>query len=183
MLFGRRKRPHPWKRISNAVWPRAGWRRTAVYFRHRVSRIADTPHSIAAGLAAGAAISFTPFMGLHFVLAAVLAWITNGNLFASAVGTAVGNPWTFPVIWLLTLEIGRFIIGGTGSGLGKGELTMRMLVEHPFEIFLPMSVGGILVAVVVWFTTYYVSKPLVAAYQHRRRERIRGGRQGESDGE
>jgi hypothetical protein len=35
----------------------------------------------------------------HFVLSALLAYIARANIIASAIGTVVGNPWTFPFIW------------------------------------------------------------------------------------
>ena len=57
---------------------------------------------VAAGVAAGAFTSFTPFMGLHFLFAALFAWAIRGNLLASALGTFVGNPLTFPFIWAAT---------------------------------------------------------------------------------
>ncbi|MFR8207121.1 MAG: DUF2062 domain-containing protein [Alphaproteobacteria bacterium] len=34
-------------------------------------------------------------MGFHLLLAALTAWIIRGNILASALGTAAGNPWTF----------------------------------------------------------------------------------------
>ena len=54
---------------------------------------------------------FTPFVGFHFVLAAITAWIVRGNILASAIGTAAGNPWTFPFIWVSVLYTGRKILG------------------------------------------------------------------------
>ena len=45
---------------------------------HRIKRLPGTPQSIAAGVACGVAASFTPFIGLHFVLAALFAWLVGG---------------------------------------------------------------------------------------------------------
>ena len=70
--------------------------RSGQYVTKRILRLTATPHAVAAGVAAGAFTSFTPFMGLHFLLAAVLAWMVRGNLLAPALGTFVGNPLTFP---------------------------------------------------------------------------------------
>ena len=66
----------------------------------RLKRLQGTPYSIATGFACGVAISFTPFIGFHMILAALTAWLIRGNIIASAIGTIVGNPWTFPFIWL-----------------------------------------------------------------------------------
>ena len=50
------------------------------------------------GVSAGVFISFLPIPGFHFLLAALVAWCLAGNVVASALGTAFGNPLTFPVI-------------------------------------------------------------------------------------
>lgn len=51
-------------------------------------------------------MSFTPFIGFHFVLAAAVTMMMCSNLIASAVGTVVGNPITFPFIWIALLSRG-----------------------------------------------------------------------------
>src|SRR5690606_12123881 len=81
------------------------------YVAKRVLRLSASPHAIAAGFAAGVFASITPFVGLHFFLAGVIAWVTGGNLVASALGTAFGNPITFPLIWAGTYRLGRWILG------------------------------------------------------------------------
>lgn len=173
MLF---KRRHPLtftKRLGALFWPRAGWRRTATYFGHRLSRLPGSPSGIAAGFACGAAISFTPLIGLHFIGAAVLAWILRGNLFASAVGTVVGNPWTFPLIWIWIFNLGNWLLGqSAGRELPEG-MSFTLIVEHPWEIFLPMLVGGIPTALVAWFAFFFPVKRLVAGYQKARAKRLR----------
>ena len=59
--------------ILRFLWPTMSLRRIGSYYKRRVARLPGTPHSIAAGFASGAAVSFTPFMGFHFVLGALLA--------------------------------------------------------------------------------------------------------------
>ena len=60
-------------RLREAVLPKRGYRRGVEYLGHRVRRLPDTPHRIALGFACGVFSSFTPFFGLHIVLAAVIA--------------------------------------------------------------------------------------------------------------
>ena len=111
MLFKPRKPRSILYRARNILWPRAGWGRTLSYLRHRVARLPGTPESIAIGLACGIAVSFTPLIGFHFLVAALLAWVMGGNFLASALGTAFGNPWTFPLIWLWIYKLGTWILG------------------------------------------------------------------------
>ena len=88
--------------------------------------IEATPHAIAAGFAAGIAVSLSPLIGLHFVLGAALALLTRGNLLASALGTLVANPWTFPAIWLATYQVGAVLLPEHSAGQIGTETFERM---------------------------------------------------------
>jgi uncharacterized protein (DUF2062 family) len=173
MLFKRREPISLKKRLEAIFWPRAGWRRSATYFGHRLSRLPGSPSGIAAGFACGAAISFTPLIGLHFIGAAVLAWALRGNIFASAVGTVVGNPWTFPIIWIWIFNLGKWILGWEAGRELPEEMSFTIIVEHPWEIFLPMLVGGIPTALAAWFAFFFPVKRIVAGYQKARAHRLR----------
>ena len=63
-------------------------------------------YAIASGVACGAMVSFTPLLGLHFLLAIMFAFLIRGNLIAALTGTFVGNPITFPFIWGLIYNVG-----------------------------------------------------------------------------
>ncbi len=173
MLF-RRASPLPLhQRIRGVLWPRAGLKRTARYAVHRLARLPGTPHRIAAGFASGAAISFTPLVGFHFLGGALLALALRGNLLASAIGTAVGNPWTFPFIWAWIFGLGRWILGHTG---GVKELPSGLSITHIFDnfwgIFLPMLAGGLPTALLAWFLFYFPVRRLVTGYQAARQRRL-----------
>ncbi len=174
------------ERLREFLWPRSGWERAAKYIFHRVARLPGTPYAIAGGLACGAAISFTPFLGMHIVLAALLAWIIRANIISSVIGTVVGNPWTFPFIWVWIYELGHWMGAGPGGGGAENldfiglfgrmlEAVLRLDVPHLFEaawpVFWPMLAGSIPTALVVWFAFYVPLKPVVATYQKRRRAR------------
>jgi uncharacterized protein (DUF2062 family) len=157
--------------LRETIWPRAGWRRVALYVAHRVGRLPGTPYRVAAGFACGAAVSFLPFIGFHFILGATSALILRGNIIASAVGTAVGNPWTFPLIWAWIYSSGRWILGEVGAADLPRNLSFQYIFEHPFEVLWPMTVGGVPTAIVVWFAVFFPAHRLVAGYQHARRMR------------
>ncbi len=189
-MFGRRNPlpVHHW--VWSFVWPKAGWRRASRYIAHRVRRLPGTPYRIAAGLACGAAVSFTPFIGLHFVLAALLTLLLRGNVVASAIGTAAGNPWTFAIIWPSTYSFGNWLLGGGPvsaqppnpdfislfSGLIRAllEFDLIYLIDHVWPVLWPMMIGGIPTAVVVWIGTFWMVRGAIAEYQHVRRRRMRG---------
>lgn len=171
MLFDRRHKPAFRHRAREFIWPRAGWRRTTRYIIHRVRRIPGSPYAIAAGFACGAAISMTPFPGFHFILSGLLAWSLRASILASAIGTVVGNPWTFPFIWLWIFQLGSWLVGGPQE-FSHQQVTLGYLLEHPMQILLPMLVGSIPTALVTWFVFYWPLKRMVHGYQTHRRHRL-----------
>lgn len=181
------------QRITNILWPSIGWRRSLAYLRHRLGRLPGTPYSIAAGFACGAAVSFTPLVGLHFFLGGIWAWLIRANVLASAIGTAVGNPWTFPFIWIWLYKLGHWMgTGGKGanpenlnfgaffSNMFNGVLMgdMQYLAENVWPIWWPMMAGAIPSMAVVWFGFYLPLRSLILSYQTSRRQRMarNGGR-------
>lgn len=173
MVF-RRRNPIPLgQRFLALLWPERGWGRMGRYIGHRLGRLPGTPHRIAAGFAVGAAVSFTPFIGLHFVLAALLSLLLRANIVASAIGTVVGNPWTFPLIWTWSYGLGRWLLGGEVAESPPVALTLTGIIESPLDLFWPMLVGGAPTAVVAWFVFYFPLRSLVNQYQKARRRRMR----------
>lgn len=170
-MFRRREKPGLVDRLRQMVWPAMGWTRTWTYYRHRVSRISGTPYFIACGLASGAAISITPMIGFHFILAAVLAFILRGSIVAALVGTFFGNPWTFPAIWYGTFKIGSFILGGGGSV--PATLTIEHIMHQPDSVFYPMLIGCVPPAIIVWMLIFFPARDMVEHYQRRRVRRLK----------
>jgi hypothetical protein len=172
-MFGRRNPLpiHHW--VRSVVWPKAGWRRASRYVAHRVRRLPGTPYRIAAGLASGAAVSFTPFVGLHFVFAALLALLLRGNVVASAIGTAVGNPWTFPFIWAWIYTLGQWLMGAEAASDLPETLSLGYIFERPLDVLWPMTLGALPTTVVVWIGFFWPVRGAVAEYQHARRRRMR----------
>ncbi|MFQ5783456.1 MAG: DUF2062 domain-containing protein [Alphaproteobacteria bacterium] len=180
-MFKRRNKPGLYQRARNFFWPHTGWQRAAAYIYYRLLRLPGTPHTIAAGFACGAAVSFTPFVGFHFVLASLLGLITGGNVIAALIGTVVGNPWTFPFIWLGTYRLGSMILGWDPTASLSDGLTLTYLLEHPILVLVPMVIGGVPAGAVAWVGSYWPVRRVVQEYQElRRRRRIRrrakGGR-------
>jgi len=185
-MFSRRHKPKIHHRVFNFFWPSIGWRRSAVYLMHRVGRLPGTPYSIAAGFACGAAISFSPFVGFHFLLGGIWAWIMRANILSSAIGTVVGNPWTFPFIWAWIFNIGHWMGAGDAnadiSGINFGDLFGKLtaasldgdlsrVIETASPILWPMLLGSLPTMVVVWLIFYFPLKNAVNRYQHRRIQR------------
>ena len=185
-MFRQRQKPTLHERITVLIWPKAGWKRTCKYLLTRLSRIPASSQSIAAGFACGAAVSFTPFVGLHFLISAALAWLLRVNILSAIIGTVVGNPWTFPFIWVWVYELGSFMGAGNGPGdvqsmdfsvffgsLLEATLSLDVvfLLETAAPIFWLMFVGSLPTAVIAWFAFYFLLKPVVLTYKNRREHR------------
>jgi hypothetical protein len=196
MIFKRRERPHFLDRAREFLYPRKGFWRGFGYISKRMRRLPDSPHRIALGFACGAFASFTPFFTLHFILAALIAWILRANIVASLFGTVVGNPVTFPAIATTALWLGRLITGAHDEGsdfnavmegfgaaftaLWDGVLSLFGGAPADFtglglffrDVFMPYMLGGSVLGLVAGFVTYWVLGPLITAYQERRQRRF-----------
>lgn len=195
-MFKRRDQ-RPWARIlTEWVYPRGGWTRAFQYVQHRLSRLPGTPESIARGIFVGALTAFTPFFGIHFVIAAVLAKMVRGNILAALIGTFVGNPLTYVPIALVSLEFGHFMLGTEmrgrvedglfhkfGGALGDLWHNIQAVFTHERahwdelhifydDVFFPWMVGGIVPGVICGIICYYLSVPVIRAYQKRRVARM-----------
>ena len=180
----RRRRPLTIEdRIRCFIWPRCGWRRALAYQGHRLARLPEAPHKVAAGFASGVAAAMTPFIGFQFAVAVVLAALFRGSIIASAIGSFAANPWTYPVIWLGTYQVGREILGPAAAGSATLDelntslgLLVRavlkfdgaMFVSAVWPVFEPMLVGSVPVAAIAWVATYWPIRRLVERRQARR---------------
>jgi hypothetical protein len=198
-MFRRRKPLSIFSQIRSLIWPERGFRRLFSYIGQRVMRLPGTPASIASGVACGVFASFTPFLGLHFLIAALLAVVMRGNLMASAIGTFFGNPWTFVPIWLVSYDFGFGIMARLkwpelGAQLTIDELIsvmgdvarfvsfsgsvtwqdLKLGLEH---ILVPLLVGGAVLGIAAWLVTFFLTFYLVKAWrQHRARRLLKAAR-------
>jgi uncharacterized protein len=184
------------------VWPHTGWRRAFVYYVRRLARLSGTPHNIAAGFACGVAISFTPLVGFHVLLGCLLALIVRGNFLAMVVGTLVGNPWTLPLMWLGSYEVGKLLLGADFSAIELrpsvfqdlvGDLIAAAKEAGPLAVLKglaadlsvigrPVLIGSIPLGTAVGLLTYLPLVRVIAAYQEARRRRREQRRRAGADG-
>jgi uncharacterized protein len=195
MVFKRRTKRTWLQWVGDGFWPKGGWTRAAQYINHRLRRLPDAPHRIARGIFAGIFISFTPLFGLHFFGAALIAWVMRGNILASLIATFVGNPITFPFIATLSVELGNHILGLGGEmsplqiaaafGQAGAELSANVTAIFTSEptqwdrlhrfferVYWPYLVGGIGPGIVAGLAGYYLSLPIIGAYQKLRKKRL-----------
>ena len=193
-MFRRRKPLSVLKQLRAVIWPNRGFRRLFSYLFQRIIRLPGTPASIASGFASGVAASFTPFLGLHFILAGALAMLFRGNVLASVVGTFFGNPWTFILIWLADYEVGLRVINAFSYGtdlevLSIDELVAIMgnvmrflsftrniswadLLRDIEQVFMPILIGGTVLGAIAWVTSFLLTLWVVKGWRLHRAKRL-----------
>lgn len=192
-----KRNPRSYLRIvAEFFYPRGGWYRAARYVIHRLRRLPDPAHRISRGIAAGVFTSFTPLFGLHFLTAAGLAWIMRGNILAALLATFVGNPLTFPFIAEISISLGNTMLGlpqgihlpevMLAFGSATNDIWSNMIAlftdakadwsgvyRFYHRVFLPYLVGGIAPGVAAGLAGYFLSNPLIHAYQRRRIKKLK----------
>lgn len=174
MLFKRREEEGLWERIRVHAWPRRSWSRSTRYVMYRLRRLSATPHAIALGFAAGAFTAATPYLGTHMALAAFMAWAIGGSIVASLLGTFVGNPLTYPFIWYATYEVGNVLLGteATKQNIALTHGAFESSIGKLWPVLKPMTLGSIPVGLALAVLVYFLVRPMVEAYQHRRRREL-----------
>lgn len=191
-----KRKPRSYSQLAgDIIYPRGGWARAVRYVIHRVRRLPDQPARVGRGIAAGVFISFTPLFGFHLIGAMTVARLLRGNMLASVLGTLIGNPVTIPIIAVMSVSIGRWMLGIDGSmspgvimaafNAASGQLWHNFMsifdgrvaewdrLEAFFNgIFLPYLVGGLVPGIAAAFMSYNLTVPVVRAYHKRRAQQI-----------
>lgn len=140
----------------------------------RLAKIRDTPESIARGFATGVAISFTPLVGFHLLIALGIGKLFKQNGVATVIGTMVGNPWTFPLIWYLTFNSGEIILRQQTAEIPEKfslffkeifhmviMLDFKGFFDDIWPVFYPMLVGCIPFYVGVWWLSFITLRRII----------------------
>ena len=190
MPFGRKKKKRLITSIVSFIKIFFAFSRTKKYISLSIKRIKGTPQALSLGLATGIAISFTPFIGLHALLAIFISWVIGGSMAAALIGTLFGNPWTFPFIWYFTFEIGQFINYGFLSHeeefsftIIKKEISTLLIILKNIIVFanipelqenveklklIPfMVVGSVPLVIITWIISYFSFLIIFKSYRKK----------------
>lgn len=191
MVFRRREKLGWGEWLREQVYPRSGFKRATRYVVHRMRRLPDQPHRVARGVFAGFFIGFLPLPGLQFVAAWGMARLMRGNVLAALLGTFNTNPLTTPPFTVFSVWLGHWILGieaplnahyilgaleNAGHDLwfnflaifGPEKTSWGGLIQFFNEIYLPWLIGALGPALLLSAIAYYITIPLVEAYQKAR---------------
>ena len=152
------------------------WKKWKIRFK-AILHLDDAPWKIALGLSVGVFISFTPFYGLHTVMAILAALLLRLNKVTTVTGAWLNLPWFAPFHYALSLRVGEFILSSGHTlpviqdkglrelaalirpflsldKLGEGFLASSKLL---FMVSMPLLVGTTVVGLVAGVTTYLLA--------------------------
>src|SRR5918997_4736362 len=149
----------------------------------RLLALDDPPERTALAFSIGVFIAFSPFLGLHTLMATALAFAFRFNKIAIYTGTFINNPFlTLVPITVASYAVGALLLGRPVS-LPEGALELlshprpltggywHQLLAHLWDVVLPFSVGATVLSVVCSLAAYPVTLRLLRA--HARRKEIK----------
>ena len=146
------------------------------YLYYRCVRIHGRPREVAMGMAIGLAVGMTPTMGIQMPIAIALSALLGQSKIAAAVGVWITNPVTAPVIYFITYALGASILGQPLTPPEGFLHAITHLKSLTWQIFVPLCVGGMVSALPVGLTGYWLTYQAVVAYRlkvrHRRANRL-----------
>ncbi|WP_244147286.1 DUF2062 domain-containing protein [Desulfonatronovibrio hydrogenovorans] len=142
------------------------------YWYLKLSRIRESPHSVAMGLSVGVFVGCLPIIPFQTVVALGLAFAFRCNKIAAALGTWVTNPLYAPFVYYGLYLVGKMIIPVGRKEFDPEDLTLMNIVGIGWDFFGLMLFGGIVVGLVLSMSTYLASVRIIRSY-HDRRARIR----------
>lgn len=146
----------------------------------RLLAIDDPPERTALAFSIGVFIAFSPFLGLHTILATLLAFIFRFNKIAIYSGTFVNNPvLTLVPIIIASYAVGAFIMGRPlrippegvdllrHPAIFSSDYYNRIFVQS-WYIVKPFALGGIVLSVVCSLLAYPLTLRSLRAYRRRK---------------
>lgn len=146
----------------------------------RLLAVDDPPERTALAFSVGVFIAFSPFLGLHPLMATALALIFRFNKIAIYTGTFLNNPFlTLVPIIAASYAVGALVMGRPLS-LPEGALDLlghprlltasywRQLFDQLWEVVVPFSVGATVLSVVCSLAAYPVTLKFLRANARRK---------------
>ena len=167
------------QKFQEWFWPSIGGRAFLRFTEIKIKRAKGSSYSIAMGLAIGVFVSFLPYVGLHSGIALVLSLLLRASFIMSIIGTFIGNPWTFPLIWITTLELGNIMMGRVGleayalpTHFSFSEITGNL--SFYFDAYLlPMTISAIPLGLLAAAVTFVVVHQNIRLYRHSREKHLK----------
>jgi uncharacterized protein (DUF2062 family) len=140
--------------------------------------IKDTPERTAAAFALGVFFGFSPFLGLHTVMAVAVAFLLNLNRVAVLLGVYSNLPWVIGAYYASTTVFGAFILRSElppGFRDRLAELFELSILQAGFwqqlarlvtPLLWPFTVGSMIGAMVLAGAAYPLALAFIKSRKH-----------------
>lgn len=148
----------------------------------RLLVIDDPPERTALAFSIGIFIAFSPFLGLHTIMATLLAFLFKFNKIAIYTGTFINNPFlTLVPIIVASYGVGAFILGRPlgippegiellkNPAIFSGEYYRKIFVQSWYIVY-PFAVGAMVLSVVCSVVAYPLTLRALRAYRRRKEQ-------------
>lgn len=145
----------------------------------RLLALDDPPERTALAFSVGVLIGFSPFLGLHTLIAALAAFIFRFNKVAIFTGTYLNNPFlTLTPVVLLSYAIGAFLLGRPlkpppeqvhlllHPRLFDGSY-WRALAQESALLLWPFAVGSTILSIVLAALSYPLTLRLLRSRRNK----------------
>jgi uncharacterized protein (DUF2062 family) len=150
----------------------------------RLLAIDDPPERTALAFSIGVFITFSPILGLHTVIATVIALLFRFNKIAIFTGTYINNPFTLVPIIIVSYGLGAFLLGRPlrippeGMELLKHPHPLtgsyyRQLFTTSWYLVEPFAIGGMALSVVCSAVSYPLTLRWLRAHRLRKEKAAR----------
>ncbi|MBN1827979.1 MAG: DUF2062 domain-containing protein [Deltaproteobacteria bacterium] len=145
-------------------------RRIKFFYDEFISLKGD-PRRLALSMAVGVFIGATPTIPFHTAAIAALCVLFRQNFTAAVLGaTIVSNPVTIPLLYLSQFYLGKSLTGyAAQANLNFADCSMISIFQMGWNIFVPLIVGGIIMAAAFAVPSYFVAYRAILAVRRRLR--------------
>jgi uncharacterized protein len=149
----------------------------------RLLAIDDPPERTALAFSIGVFIAFSPFLGLHTIMATLVAFAFRFNKIAIYAGTFINNPFlTLVPIIIVSYATGAVIMGRPLSIPAEGVHLLknpeifsgdyyRQIFKQSWFIVEPFAVGATVLSVVCSVLAYPITLKALRVYRNRKTNR------------
>jgi uncharacterized protein (DUF2062 family) len=132
-----------------------------------------SPNLIATSSALGIFLAFSPYFGLHTILALTIAHKFKLPMLPTIIGVNINNPLTAAFIYAFSAKIGMNILNfELPSNVDWSDITFKELITYGKPVigafFLGTHLIGVILAVFTYFFVYYIVK----AYRKKLKKKL-----------
>jgi len=144
---------------------------------YKLVTLKSSPRKIAAGLAVGIFLAYTPTFGFQTILAIGCATLLRINPVSTVVGVYLTNIFTVAPIYALCYSVGRYLIGSEPlQNPAQFNSWVTFLKAGPRVIYTEL-IGGLVVGIITAIPAYFLALLGIVRYRrvrlNRRIERMR----------